>query len=376
MNALSIFRPKPDLGVLERDYRESFLEMDIEIAKLGIWIGIASTIALSYIDFMFYQSTDEFYGLLFLRAIFVIFSLAVIFGIQKLRTVAFYDGMLFVWWLSIFSIIVLVDISRPPSYVQNQLLYVLGAFACYTVIPLPRLVRSIPALMLSISALLVLHYLKNPLPAASLQITIASHVIMNIMGMLISARMYAFRRRQYLAQKHEAEAVRQLEVLASTDSLTGLFNRRRFMEITNIEQYRFQRSKKEFTILMMDFDHFKEINDNFGHQSGDAVLQQFAQLVLAQKRYQDCAGRLGGEEFGLLLPETALEGGIAFADRLRIGCAELNISGLQNLPAITISIGIATSKIGETSLDAFMKRADEALYRAKHLGRNRYEISY
>jgi diguanylate cyclase (GGDEF)-like protein len=314
--------------------------------------------------------------LLVIRTVFVLFSIGVIVGIRRIRKVTFYDALLFLWWLALFGVIIIVDISRPAEYVQNQLIYVLGAFACYTVIPLPRILRFIPAFALSIGALAILHFLKTPLPNTSLQVIVASYIIMNIMSVLISARMYSFRRRQYIAQKNEAEAIKKQEIFATTDSLTGISNRRRFIEFINMEQSRYRRNQRPFALLMGDFDHFIEINDTYGHQMGDDVQTQFSKLIIEQKRYQDSVGRLGGEEFGMLFPETDIEGAIPFAERLRKGCSQMPIANAEQSLLGNISVGIATLKLDDLSIDPLIRRADEALYRAKNLGRNRFEVSY
>jgi diguanylate cyclase (GGDEF)-like protein len=109
---------------------------------------------------------------------------------------------------------------------------------------------------------------------------------------------------------------------------------------------------------------------------GDEVLTQFSQFISEQKRCQDSVGRLGGEEFGILLPETDVEGAIPYAERLRKGCSHMPIVNAEQSLLVNISVGIASSKLDDLSIDSLIRRADEALYRAKNLSRKRDEVSY
>jgi diguanylate cyclase (GGDEF)-like protein len=366
---------EPGQAPPEDDYRRYFLPRDIEMASLGVGIGIAAILVLSYIDFIFFGLGPLFFLFFLGRVVFTVFSLAVIVRLRRTQRVALYDAAIFVWWLALFSIIVLVDCSRPRNYVQNQVLYVLGAFACYTVIPLPRWTRLIPALALSVSDILILVYLKDPLPGAGLQMTLVSTIIMHMMGILVSARMDTFRRQQYTAQLNEQQAIRRMEKLATTDSLTELANRRRFIDQLQAEYCRFKRTAKPFALLMVDLDHFKVINDEYGHLAGDEVLRQFSRIVNEHKRCQDSAGRLGGDEFGILLTETNEAGALPFVERLRQACAQIAVPGMTGSPVFSMSIGISTIRPGDDSVDALVQRTDEALYRAKSLGRDRCELA-
>lgn len=168
------------------------------------------------------------------------------------------------------------------------------------------------------------------------------------------------------------EAVR---ILANTDALTGLANRRHFFEVAEEEFVRAQRYETPLTVLMADLDHFKRINDHFGHAGGDAVLCGFAIILSSLLRDSDSAGRLGGEEFAVLLPHTALDGARAFAERLMERVAE-NPPELDGQPAhYTLSIGIGELMPDCLDFSALLRKADEALYRAKSGGRNRVEYA-
>lgn len=166
----------------------------------------------------------------------------------------------------------------------------------------------------------------------------------------------------------EEEVARQ----ARTDYLTGVFNRRHFMALGGAEIERARRYVSELSILMLDVDAFKRINDRYGHHVGDAVLRKLADGCHSALRSLDVFGRLGGEEFAILLPETGLAAAAEVAERLRLllADAQVPIEGGQ-VVRFTVSIGVASMSSPEDSIDTLLNTADRALYAAKHAGRNR-----
>jgi diguanylate cyclase (GGDEF)-like protein/PAS domain S-box-containing protein len=168
----------------------------------------------------------------------------------------------------------------------------------------------------------------------------------------------------------------ELVEMATTDFLTGLFNRRNFMARMAAELDRLKRFDiPHAAVLMLDLDHFKRVNDNFGHAVGDAVLKHFATLVRDELRKIDTGGRVGGEEFAILLLGADLTAARQFAERLRAKVADTPlVHEGQSIP-VTVSIGIATLDADDSSADAALTRADTALYEAKRTGRNRVCVS-
>ncbi|MBB4266772.1 GGDEF domain-containing protein [Roseospira visakhapatnamensis] len=162
---------------------------------------------------------------------------------------------------------------------------------------------------------------------------------------------------------------RQLERLAITDQLTGLSNRRRLDDTLTSEVQRAERYGTTLSAIICDVDRFKDINDLHGHQVGDAVLTEMAQVLKDNVRHLDTVGRWGGEEFAIICPETAEDGALTLAEKLRgtIAGHDLSVAGRK-----TMSFGVATFRPGETVTD-LIRRADKALYRAKEKGRNRVE---
>jgi len=160
--------------------------------------------------------------------------------------------------------------------------------------------------------------------------------------------------------------------LATTDGLTGLVNRRHFMERGNAELERSRRTGHEVSCLMFDVDHFKKVNDTYGHDAGDAVLKSLAVVAHKTLRSIDILGRLGGEEFAAILPETGLEAALQAAERLRQAAAGMELCHGGVPIAVTVSLGVATLRSeGDDSLDSLLKRADTGMYKAKQSGRNR-----
>ena len=169
----------------------------------------------------------------------------------------------------------------------------------------------------------------------------------------------------------------ELELLATRDSLTSALTRRSMNEAIDQELHRSKRNQRHMALLVMDLDHFKAVNDKYGHQAGDQVLVRFVDSVNRLLRQPDQLGRFGGEEFVALLPETSLAEARLVALRIRDAAAAPSAAGsepaLQSVPFCTVSIGITTNALTADTVDTLVARADAAMYRAKANGRNRVE---
>lgn len=202
--------------------------------------------------------------------------------------------------------------------------------------------------------------------------------------LLITFSMYVrktLKREQQLIdnlEMHQAELentvqrrTKQLEKLATTDDLTDTLNRRRFYELLKDDTERYKRHGTELSLLLIDIDHFKKVNDNFGHQTGDLVLQNFATLINEQLRKLDHFARIGGEEFAVILPGNDLEQAFSVAEKIR---NTINKYDFPSVEKLTASIGIADIQKDEESTDLY-RRADAALYAAKENGRDCCRVS-
>lgn len=161
----------------------------------------------------------------------------------------------------------------------------------------------------------------------------------------------------------------ELRAMARTDSLTGLLTRRAFWAEASRELERASRHTRAFSLLVMDIDHFKRINDTFGHDAGDRALRAAARIAQNELRGVDILGRLGGEELIAALPDTASPGAVEVAERLRQAIAAGDLIG-DGRTRVTISIGVATARSTNSGVDDLVKRADRYLYAAKKGGRN------
>ncbi len=163
----------------------------------------------------------------------------------------------------------------------------------------------------------------------------------------------------------------QLLLMATTDVLTGLANRRFFMDRLSSEFERVKRYESLYTIIMIDLDFFKKINDSFGHKGGDTVLEKVSQILSKGLRCTDIIGRIGGEEFAAILPETEIQHAIQIAERLRNAVENLQLEINGKAIKTTISLGASQSNPLDREMDDGLIRADTALYEAKEAGRNR-----
>jgi len=169
----------------------------------------------------------------------------------------------------------------------------------------------------------------------------------------------------------QARELEIAETLAHTDWLTGVYNRRHFLKLSGEELVSEKTDSPSLCALMLDADHFKKINDTHGHAVGDAVLKHIVKICLDTLRRNDFIGRLGGEEFAIILPETTLLGGMAAAEKLRQAIESSPLAAGDKMISSTVSIGLATLEKTDQTIEAVLDRADKALYQAKKEGRNK-----
>jgi diguanylate cyclase (GGDEF)-like protein len=165
----------------------------------------------------------------------------------------------------------------------------------------------------------------------------------------------------------------RLEEISRKDPLTNISNRRDILEKIEYETLRFERNKKTFCLVMGDIDHFKAVNDRYGHECGDHVLRELVETIITGLRKQDIVGRWGGEEFILLLPETLINGGKVAAEKIRRKIAQKEFIYNNKIIPVTITFGVSEYSI-EKDIDECIKEADTALYKGKNKGRNRVEL--
>ncbi len=173
-----------------------------------------------------------------------------------------------------------------------------------------------------------------------------------------------------------ARLIARISEMSQRDSLTGVHNHRATMERITMENRRQKRGGPAFSIAMLDLDHFKQVNDRYGHACGDAALRHVTRTIAPLLRVTDNLGRVGGEEFMLVLPMTELAGALIATERIRSKLASTPLEWHGSMISLTASFGVAQSHDSEESCETLMQRADEALYRSKSGGRNRVEAAY
>ena len=224
----------------------------------------------------------------------------------------------------------------------------------------------IEALLIFAGYLWLLNYTHQPDFVAQ----VPGAILDGLQYMNIAVNFSAFGILGYFFRIASMRAEQQMELLATTDTLTGLFNRRKMHELMDQEVIRYRRDKKSFLIVITDIDHFKKFNDDYGHDCGDYVLQQVSQLMKDSLRQQDVVARWGGEEFLIMLPETELEGGVQAIEKLRETLANTVYQYEDSTFSVTMTFGV-TAYDGSCDVEACIKHADEVLYAGKRGGRNR-----
>jgi len=193
-------------------------------------------------------------------------------------------------------------------------------------------------------------------------------VAFSVIGGYISS----LRRNLSISKSQQAKSIEIIREMAIRDELTGVYNRRHVMELLDYEKNRSSRGDGIFCLAMLDIDHFKNVNDMYGHLAGDAVLRTVATMIDKTMRNTEFCGRYGGEEFLIVLTQTDIKGALIFAERVRTNIENILFPDLSPDFKVTVTIGLSEYHIRE-DVDKIIARADEALYRAKKGGRNRVE---
>jgi diguanylate cyclase (GGDEF)-like protein len=260
------------------------------------------------------------------------------------------------------------NFTRPPEYFGHYITDVWLILMFYAAVPLPPRVQMPPVLIYSATSLAILFLHKRaPMPLYT-YIVVLMTILSVWCGHLISARIHRYRRATLAAQV-------ELERQARTDPLTGAINRREFTRIAEEELARHARLGKPLSVVMLDLDHFKSVNDRHGHAAGDAVLVEFTHRAQAALRGYDRLARTGGEEFCVLLPEAAGDEARAIAERIRHAVSAAPIAAAGTVISVTTSAGVATTRTSEDRIEDLLQRADTALYEAKHAGRDRVAVA-
>ena len=359
-----------DLGELEGDYRAFHLQNDIAQGTITIGIVTVSVLGALITDFVLLKDNWElFMVMVCARVIFALLCVGTIWGIGRIKKVRTFDILYTVWVSLVVASIILFKFTRPVNYLTSSF-DVIVPLAIYMLSPLKLKTNSLLALAFSIGTIYVDFAFGKGLDPMHFDVAIAAQVIVHALGLGSASQMQSYRRQSFKAYIQEKDAKEVAAYLSNIDPLTQSLTRRHFFSIAGSEFLRYTRYHRPLSVLVIDADHFKNINDTYGHHAGDVVLKSLSLVALEQKRAQDTFGRLGGEEFGLLLPETNLEQARIVAERIQRTWDHSPTKMDGNLIHSTMSIGVAETIPDDQSFDDLLRRADRMLYKAKERGRN------
>ncbi|MDR7865763.1 MAG: GGDEF domain-containing protein [Sporomusaceae bacterium] len=361
---------------LEYAYRTRYLHSDTFVAKLMAAFWLAINLFFVSVDFVVLGVGPLLLQALIIRGVLLLFVSYYVIRLCRSISPAEYDRLtLFMWLVAAACVLYLQAFTRPPTYINYFTVDILIVMSMYVVVPGTFWNRVIPALLYTAGHFAIFFLIKKVDQLAPYLIFVISFLIVNVIGLYFSALYYTSRRQEFLGRYQDAVTRDKLAELANRDELTGALNRRGFFRRAEEEFAVHALSGSPLAIFVIDIDHFKAINDTFGHDAGDEALKTFCALVLGSIRERDSFGRTGGEEFALLLPRTEGEKAAAIAERLRKQCGHIfEQTATPNL-RFTVSIGVAQALPDDKTVHDLYRRADKALYLAKDGGRNKVHFS-
>ena len=359
-----------DLGDLEGDYRIHHLKDDKRQSIFYIVFAILGVAGMLGADAMLFKGRPDLVLWMSLyRAGFVLISFLVMIGIRKATKVRVYDRLVLGWLWFVILFLLLFNFTRPTNFLTTPYDVILP-FAIYMISPLKISYSFALAFGSSVGILYIDYFHKTGIDSATLNMILIAQLIVHVIGLTASVQIQSYRRKSFKAYIQERDAREMVAYLANIDPLTKSMTRGQFFNIAESEFIRFVRYHRQFSVLVLDADHFKEINDTYGHYAGDLVLRNLSLVILEQKRTQDTFGRLGGEEFGILLPETNLEQARIVAERVQKAWSQTpsTVDG-QSIHS-TVSIGVTQANEQDKSFEDILRRADRMMYKAKEAGRD------
>ncbi|MDW5377250.1 diguanylate cyclase [Halomonas sp. HP20-15] len=339
-------------------------------------------------DYYLLGLSREYYLLITMRSVVVVLCLILAFIIARRGSYshkAWLHAMPL--WILATGIILIVPL-RPESLSTQITAVVVATMAFYLLIPNLLTVVTFASLYLSIGFLVSAVLFAELAPVDTLRLALLL-VMTNVVGFCALLRLESLQRKQF-ALLHEARdqnrqllkeiahrksLEEQLRMVAERDALTGLNSRSHFMKRAKALLQRSRLEKVPFSLFMIDVDHFKSINDTWGHSHGDWVLSKVSEVCAHALRPTDVIGRFGGEEFVVALPDTGPDDALIVAERLKTKVAELPLKEEMSEMCLSVTIGIAIAHSEEVDLQALISRADQSLYVGKRDGRNRVVIS-
>ncbi|MBL8092601.1 MAG: diguanylate cyclase [Anaerolineales bacterium] len=373
----------------EDAYRVEFLARVIKQSRMALLLGIVFYAGFGFLDEYLIPDAR-------LVAWSIRFGLAVPVGIAVLalsygpRTPAWIERSFgLVSLAGGLGIAAIVAVAPQPGSYLYYVGFLLVAMFGFTLLGLRFITASILAWVV-FAGYLVIAVWANPMPPAVVVSSTFFFISFNIIGMVASYGLESHSRADYLQRRLINEQTARLETTllevearrreaeerARIDPLTSLFNRRHFFSMLDYASAQGWQVPQRLSVLVLDLDHFKQVNDTLGHRAGDQVLQSVAQIIRFSIRPGDIACRYGGEEFAILLPQADLEAALLVGERLRDSLARTEIPTDTGPIRVTVSIGAASLTVeDDPDLESLLDRADAALYAAKRAGRNRVQAA-
>ncbi|HKI53095.1 MAG TPA: GGDEF domain-containing protein [Anaerolineales bacterium] len=359
------------LGSTEGDYRIAQLSNDIRQSLLNMFVVCLSVLALARVDaILFTNRPDLFMKMVAYRIGYVLATILFGLVLHRVTKVRIYDRLIFGWIFFTVIFLVLFNFTRPVDYLTASF-DVIVPFAIYMLSPLRIHHTFALAMGFSIGTIYADYFFKFGVDPITLNVTTSAQIVVHVVGMLSALQIQTYRRKFFQAYIDEKDAKEMVAYLANIDLLTKSLTRRHFFSYAESEFKRFKRYQRPMSVMIIDADHFKKINDTYGHHAGDLALRSLSLVAMDHKRAQDIFGRLGGEEFGLLLPETNLQQAFIVGERIQQMWAQSPVNLDGELIHSTVSIGVAEVSFNDESFDDLLQRADKMLYKAKETGRNK-----
>lgn len=364
----------------ENAFRRWAFADDEQIARYALWFVIAFVAMFSINDLLRVGFGSSFLILLVLRILIILTAVATISVIHRFPTPLALDISLTTFQVLGLGLQWFILIGYT-SGIHATVVEVLILLAFYLFFPHRFIFRIATALYASLTYIIVDIYFLPSSTVENAQI-VATIILANFFGYWYGRRMEALRRINYIELMQERKLRKSVELeiayrrglekelrhSATTDPLTGIYNRRHFLQLGEKELNRSRRYGRPLSVMLIDLDNFKLINDTLGHAAGDEVLKHLSKIISHNLRSNDIFGRLGGDEFSVITPELNCEETKSLAERLR---TSVEGPSAKDGPEITISIGVASFAHHDATIEDILSRADKALYTSKKLGRNK-----
>jgi diguanylate cyclase (GGDEF)-like protein len=370
---------------LEERFRKETLSRDKTQITIVLVITLFLILGFIAMDLNWIQNDNALRITIVSRCVAAVISLGAIWVVQRFSVVKSVDRIVFCWMgINIFHLLI-VNAVRPTGYLPVVVWDLLTIFGIYFFVPIPFHYQMVSAFLLSGGSILIWVIIRIPLTGVYETLAVlTAYIISNIYGIFLSRQMNKSRRQQFMFLVQESElranlseravelekAHEELEQLAMTDSLTGINNRRFFMQLISDEVERTRRYGHPLSLLALDIDNLKEINDMYGHDVGDELLRSFSNHCKSNLRPSDKLARLGGDEFAALLIQTDENTAQIIAERLRGTVEGMEIQINNHKIKTSVSIGLVTATDDILTVEELLNKADEALYQAKNRGRN------